>query len=252
MVKGLDIFQKHFRPYADRYVLIGGAACDLAMGEAGIDFRATKDLDIVLCVEALDKEFVEAFWAFVRNGQYQLQEKSTGKKQYYRFQKPGTEGYPFMLELFSRVPDALSLAENSHLTPVPTDEDVSSLSAVLLSDDYYHFLHTGKKELDGLSFVGPEHLVPLKARAWLDLSKRKRQGETVDSKSIKKHRNDVFRLYQILSPDFDGEVPDGVKDDLREFLSCMEKETIDFKSLGLGATDLESVLSDIRRIYNLD
>ncbi len=58
MVKGLELFREHFREYTDRYVLIGGAACDLAMGEAGLDFRATKDLDIVLCVEALDKTFV--------------------------------------------------------------------------------------------------------------------------------------------------------------------------------------------------
>ena len=29
-------------------VLIGGAACDLLFGEAGQDFRATKDLDLVL------------------------------------------------------------------------------------------------------------------------------------------------------------------------------------------------------------
>ncbi len=133
-----------------------------------------------------------------------------------------------MLELFSRIPDALSLADDSHLTPIPTDEDVSSLSAILLSDDYYRFLHTGKKELDGLSFVGPEHLVPLKARAWLDLSERRSQGETVDSKSIKKHKNDVFRLYQILSPDFDGEIPNSVKDDLREFFSRMEKGILHF------------------------
>ncbi len=252
MVKGLELFREHFREYTDRYVLIGGAACDLAMGEAGLDFRATKDLDIVLCVEALDKTFVEAFWKFIHDGKYQLQELSTGKKQYYRFQKPKTEGYPFMLELFSRIPDALSLAADSHLTPIPTDEDVSSLSAILLDDDYYRFLHSGKKELDGLSFVGPEHLVPLKAKAWLDLSERRNQGETIDSKVIKKHKNDVFRLYQIMSPDFDGEVPDSIKDDLREFFSRMEMEEIDFKSLGLGTTDRKSILAGIRMIYNLD
>lgn len=234
MVKGLDLFREHFREYADRHVLIGGTACDLAMCEAGLDFRATKDLDIVLCVEALDKVFVEAFWTFVRNGKYQLQEKSTGKKQYYRFQKPDTEGYPFMLELFSRVPGALSMADDSHLTTIPTDEDVSSLSAILLSNDYYCFLHTGKKELDGLSFVGPEHLVPLKVRAWLDLPERRSQGETVDSKSIKKHKNDVFRLYQILSPDFDGEVPDSIKDDLREFFFSYGEGKNRFQVFGIG------------------
>jgi len=31
MVKGLEIFREHFRNYADRFVLIGGAACDIAM-----------------------------------------------------------------------------------------------------------------------------------------------------------------------------------------------------------------------------
>jgi hypothetical protein len=252
LVKGLDLFREHFRDFADRYVLIGGTACDLAMGEVGLEFRATKDLDIVLCVEALDKEFVDVFWAFIHDGSYQLREESTGHKQYYRFQKPDTEGYPYMLELFSREPDALSLPSDSHLTPIPMDEDVSSLSAILLNDDYYAFLHAGRRVLDGLSFVGPEQLVPLKARAWLDLSERKKQGATVDSRSIKKHRNDVFRLYQILDPEFDGDVPDSIVTDLREFFSHMETEVVDFKALGLGTTDLETVLATVRQIYHFD
>ena len=36
MVKGLEVFREHFRDYADRYVLIGGAACDIAMNAAGL------------------------------------------------------------------------------------------------------------------------------------------------------------------------------------------------------------------------
>ena len=47
MVAGMDIFREHFRGFADRYILIGGAACEIAMNEAGLGFRATKDLDIV-------------------------------------------------------------------------------------------------------------------------------------------------------------------------------------------------------------
>ncbi|HEX3675870.1 MAG TPA: hypothetical protein VHU79_00535, partial [Sphingomicrobium sp.] len=35
-------------------MLIGGGACELLMGDVGVAFRATKDLDIVLIVEALD------------------------------------------------------------------------------------------------------------------------------------------------------------------------------------------------------
>lgn len=53
MVKGLDVFRGHFAGYEDQYVLIGGTAATLAMAEAGLEFRATKDLDIVLHIEAL-------------------------------------------------------------------------------------------------------------------------------------------------------------------------------------------------------
>ena len=42
-------------------MLFGGTACDLALTEAGLQFRATKDLDIVLCIEALDAAFARAF-----------------------------------------------------------------------------------------------------------------------------------------------------------------------------------------------
>lgn len=93
-VKGLDLFREHFCDYADRYVLIGGTACDLVMTEAGLTFRATKDLDIVLCLEALDKDFTAAFWRFVRTGRYETREASTGKERFYRFVKPANPAYP--------------------------------------------------------------------------------------------------------------------------------------------------------------
>jgi hypothetical protein len=48
MVNGLEHFRKYFAPYVDQYVLIGGTACTVIMQEAWLDFRATKDLDIVL------------------------------------------------------------------------------------------------------------------------------------------------------------------------------------------------------------
>ena len=48
MVRGLDVFREFFAGHADQYVLIGGTAATLAMEEAGLAFRATKDLDIVL------------------------------------------------------------------------------------------------------------------------------------------------------------------------------------------------------------
>ena len=53
MVKGLDTFRRYFEGDTDKYVLIGGAACDINFTNNEVSFRATRDLDLVLIVEAL-------------------------------------------------------------------------------------------------------------------------------------------------------------------------------------------------------
>lgn len=70
MVAGLLKFKDYFKDYTDSYVLIGGAACDILFTESDADFRATRDLDMVLIVEALTPEFAEKFWDFVKDGGY--------------------------------------------------------------------------------------------------------------------------------------------------------------------------------------
>ena len=51
MVNGIDIFREHFDNYKDQYTVIGGFACDLLMSDAGLDFRQTADIDMVIIVE---------------------------------------------------------------------------------------------------------------------------------------------------------------------------------------------------------
>jgi len=253
MVRGLDFFKAHFKNYSDHYVLIGGTAIALTLEEAGLEFRATKDLDIVLCVEALDEEFVRVFWAFIKAGGYKNQQRSTGRKLFYRFYDPENENYPVMLELFSRKPDALRHELGGRLTPIPVDEEVSSLSAILLDNDYYRFIHEHKREIDGVPIVDPECLIPLKARAWLDLSDRKNSGEAIDEKDIRKHRNDVFRLFRILDASQRVSLPDVIRNDLQKFLKKMETEIpLDLKSLGLRTMNKEEVLENIRTIFGIN
>jgi len=249
MVRGLAKFREQFRSHAGQYVLIGGAACDLLMEEAGLEFRATKDLDIVLSVEALNASFVRAFWAFVRAGKHQVQQSATGERRYYRFLKPEDDEYPFMLELFSRKPDMLDLAEGAHLTPIPVDEEISSLSAILLDDAYYAFLHSGKRTIEDIPIVGPEHLIPLKTRAWLDLTRRKEAGDAIDAKSIAKHKNDVFRLYRVIDPAFKTDIPKDIRADMGAFLDAMASESVDLKNLGIKGQGLDSILAELRRLY---
>jgi hypothetical protein len=64
VVRGLGVFRKHFAAHAGQFVLIGGTAATLAMESAGLEFRATKDLDIVLHIEALGPDFGKTFWNF--------------------------------------------------------------------------------------------------------------------------------------------------------------------------------------------
>ena len=88
MVTGIDKFREHFAAHEGQYAIIGGTACDLLFNAAGLDFRATKDIDMVLCVEVVDTEFGRAFYAFLDAGGYQARERSDGRREFYRFHRP--------------------------------------------------------------------------------------------------------------------------------------------------------------------
>ena len=143
MVRGIDSFKEWFRGFESNYVVIGGTACDLLMSETGAAFRATRDIDMVLIVEALSAEFGYRLWEYIRMAGYGQRFKSSGKPEYYRFRNPKTSEYPEMIELFSRRIEGITLPSDAVLTPVPIDEEISSLSAILLNDDYYSFLRSG-------------------------------------------------------------------------------------------------------------
>ncbi|MDD5972747.1 MAG: hypothetical protein PUC01_03455 [Spirochaetales bacterium] len=113
------------------------------------------------------------------------------------------------------------------------DEDVSSLSAILLDDDYYEFLKQGKVTVAGVSVLSASYLIPFKAKAWIDLTNRKEAGEQIDSKNIRKHKNDVFRLSELIVPSDRITTPKGVYEDIQLFIKRMKNEPVDVKQLGL-------------------
>ena len=85
-------------------------------------FRATKDLDIVLIVEALTPEFVSKFWQYVQTAGYQHIDKSKQKPEFYRFSKPISKEYPAMIELFSRPPYNVELSFAANVVPIHVDD----------------------------------------------------------------------------------------------------------------------------------
>ncbi|MEZ5306328.1 MAG: hypothetical protein R2684_04200 [Pyrinomonadaceae bacterium] len=251
MVKGIEQFREHFAGFENRYTLIGGSACYLAMAEAGVAFRATKDLDLVIAAETLDASFVGRFWDFIKAGGYESRKKSTGERRLYRFHTPKVESYPYMIELFSRIPDAIDYEGEGRYTPLSVGEEASSLSALLMNDAYYELVQKGTFVLDGISILKAEYIVLLKAKAWLDLTERREKGENVKGDDIRKHKNDPFRLFAILSPDLRIEIPQEVQSDLKNYLQRMAGENIDLKNLGITDMGLEEVIDDFRRIYGM-
>ena len=253
MVRGLESFRSWFHGYEKQYAIIGGTACDLLMTDAGLDFRATKDIDLVLIVEAVDVAFGKRFWEYVKTAGYEHRIRSTGEPQFYRFQNPRSKDYPAMIELFTRKPDAIHLPEDAVLFPLQIDEDVSSLSAILLDRDYYNFLKEGRTQIEGVTVLDVPYLIPFKAKAWLDLSERKASGESVDNKNIRKHKNDVFRLSELLDRNQPPlRLPSPILRDMQTFTEKMKTDTVDLKQLGIRNKTIEELIEELLATYILE
>lgn len=98
MVTGIESFKEWFKGNESQYAIIGGTACDILMTEEGLDFRATKDIDLVLIIEAVDVAFGRKFWDYVKQAGYEQCNKSSGVPQFYRFSHPTSNRYPAMIE----------------------------------------------------------------------------------------------------------------------------------------------------------
>lgn len=221
MIRGLHLFRERFRAHGDSLVLIGGAACDEWFARQGLTFRATKDLDIVLLVEAVDPGFVAELRQFIDDGGYEIRQRSGEEPPaLYRFAKPSDPTYPHMLEIFSRAPEGISLGDDQTIVPVPLGEDSHSLSAILVDETYYALIRDHSEVRDGIGFATATSLIPLKSKAWLDLTARKAAGEPVDADDIRKHRADVFRLAATLGADPGPELGESIRADLIDFLEA--------------------------------
>ncbi len=255
MVIGLDIFIKHFQPYNDHYILIGGGACDYQMLQKGLPFRSTKDLDIILIIETLSDEFVNHFWQFIKDGEYAIAEVGD-KKSFYRFIKPYADGYPRMLELFSRKPDMIKEIPGMYLTDIPTGEEASSLSAILLDEEYYNFTLENTQFTDGLHLANEIALICLKAKAFLNNTKRKTEGQIIQQDDITKHRNDIIRLTATLTPTTIVSTPNTVKEDLLQYIEIIRNENPDIKQVlkdqGMANISLEQIIDQLISSFSLE
>jgi hypothetical protein len=222
--------------------------------QKNIDFRRTKDLDLVLIVETLTNEFVNKFWEFIKAGEYTIAEVDS-RKCFYRFVKPVVDGYPHMLELFSRRPDVIMVAPDFHITDIPTGEEASSLSAILMDDDYYNFAIANSELVDGIRVANDIALIVMKAKAFLNNRQRKEEGMQVQNVDIQKHKNDVIRLTAILMPGPSTTIPQVVKNDLREYIQVLRAEETkvqpSIQKMGLGNITVADIIERLEQVFTL-
>lgn len=251
MVRGMEKFKEYFKSFGGNYVIIGGTACEIHEENNALVPRATKDIDIILVVEALSDDFVERFWQFVKDGHYG--EKSKGVNQladphheYYRFKNPSDTEFPYQVELFSRALHSFRLPVDAHLTPIPTSDELSSLSAILMNDAYYAFTIAHSQDEGGVHIANVESLICLKCKAYVDMMRRKECGEHIDSRAIDKHKKDVFRLLAMLAPANDFDIPKEIRVDMSRFAELIKRDlpNSDFlKAAGLQNVTCERLLN---------
>lgn len=120
----------------------------------------------------------------------------------------------------------------------------------MLNEDYYQILLEGRTVEDGLSVLRPEYLILFKAKAYLDLDLRKKNGEKIDSGDIGKHKKDILRIIGELELRKTKELPISVKNDIDNFIVTLTDNPFDYNSLKRHELKNEEVIDKLKSIYD--
>ncbi|MBN1623064.1 MAG: hypothetical protein JW903_01735 [Clostridia bacterium] len=78
---------------------------------------------------------------------------------------------------------------------------------------------------------------------------RKEAGEKIDSRNIKKHKNDVFRLLANVSPTAKIKASGEIQNDVSQFIQLIEEDKPDLKNLGIRGTSFNDMLELLENIF---
>ena len=158
-----------------------------------------------------------------------------------------------MIELLSRHPDVLGEPKGVVIEPLPTAEDVSSLSAIIMDDDFYHFTIEHSRLTNGIRHADSTALIALKTRAYLNLMADKYAGKHVNSKDIKKHRSDVLKNVVIME-DTSIEAPLSITTCVKDFVTSIRNDWDSLaeplaKSLGEDQDFVMDLLDELENLF---
>lgn len=262
MVIGLDKFREQFAGEEDKYIIIGGTACDVNLRDTNTEPRDTVDIDIILIVENMTVDFGRNFWKFIEDGGYHNRSRKRGEgkepvPELFRFLKPDAPGYPQQIELLSIHPDILGEPNGFHLTPIPVGKSIPSLSAIIMDKEYYEFTLSHRTVIDGLSVADLIALVCLKATAFVNLSLQKRvDHSSVQGHDIRKHRDDVFKLLSAIGNTDTTKLPVNIKLKVEAFAymieeSCNDRDFLKSmdKTLGIGRDAILEYMEQFKEMF---
>lgn len=243
-----------------KYVFIGGTALMLLSLESDFEeIRGTRDYDIVLLVKETEgnKELFEKIWEYIDEGRYDVFQSKEGVPQYYRFINPQNKNeYPEQLEFFSNSPEFMN-GRKERFTPLHADDDVQSLSSIIMDEVYYNFILSQCKVIQNVNSVTELGLIVLKAKAYNDLLEKKKSDNKVSSKNIDKHKKDVIRVLEFIHPDnkCDLESFPMIQNDIALFINNLEANYTDEETIKVGSsikTNLEEVRISLRNHFYLE
>ncbi len=230
MIAKIQRFCSFFSEHKDCYALLGGAACSVWYMNRRPHFRPTKDVDVVLLIEALSQNasFMERFHEFIERYAYHGESCGLNEQGHLRMFRLLTDHpeVPAQIEILSRKGDIPLLPPHRHTAPLIIENRHTYLSCILMDDEYYHFLRHHVTLREGIPVPTKASLIALKIKAYLNLrevretatDEKQKQNTIPSEQEMNKHMKDVFFLLTGVQPSEDSTtIPDAIAHDVRQF-----------------------------------
>ena len=81
------------------------------------------------------------------------------------------------------------------------------------------------------------------------MKERKEIGEDIDTKNIRKHKNDIFRLIASVSPTSSIKISVEIQNDVIQFIDLIKEDKPDLKNLGIRGVNFDEMLEIIESIF---
>jgi hypothetical protein len=107
---------------------------------------------------------------------------------------------------------------------------------------------------DGLHHANIEALICLKAKAFLEIKERIENGSNEDSKQLRKHKADVFRLTVMLTPESEFDLPKTIQAHVNQFAELTAGDLPDkaiFKEMRLSNIDPNNVFEQFKKSFRV-